>query len=108
MIPPTVPPFAWKRGIDIAFCLAALPLLVLLTLWLLIHMKLVAPGPLFFRQERIGRDGRPFICFKFRTMVVGEHSVIHQQHCEQLIRSRQPMTKMDARGDSRLMPGGWL
>jgi lipopolysaccharide/colanic/teichoic acid biosynthesis glycosyltransferase len=71
-------------------------------------MILAAPGPLFFRQERIGRYGRLFTCIKFRTMVVGEHSVIHRQHCEQLISSRRPMTKMDARSDSRLIPGGWL
>ena len=34
-------------------------------------IKRDSPGPVFFRQERIGRDGRPFRLWKFRTMVVG-------------------------------------
>ena len=48
------------------------------------------------------------MCFKFRTMHVGSDSRTHQQHCDQLIRSNAPMVKMDARGDSRLIPGGRL
>jgi Sugar transferases involved in lipopolysaccharide synthesis len=37
---------------------------------LAIIVRLDSPGPAIFRQRRIGRDGRPFICYKFRTMVV--------------------------------------
>jgi exopolysaccharide production protein ExoY len=33
---------------------------------------------------------------------------VHQAHCDQLIQSNAPMVKMDSRGDSRLIPGGWL
>jgi lipopolysaccharide/colanic/teichoic acid biosynthesis glycosyltransferase len=36
-----------------------------------IAIKLESRGPVFYRQERIGRDGRPFRIFKFRSMVVG-------------------------------------
>jgi lipopolysaccharide/colanic/teichoic acid biosynthesis glycosyltransferase len=36
-----------------------------------IAIKLDSPGPVFFRQTRIGRDGRPFRIFKFRTMIAG-------------------------------------
>ena len=32
-------------------------------------IRLETPGPAFFRQERIGRDGRPFVAYKFRSMV---------------------------------------
>ena len=35
-------------------------------------IKLDDPGPVFFRQERAGKDGRVFLIFKFRTMVVDE------------------------------------
>jgi lipopolysaccharide/colanic/teichoic acid biosynthesis glycosyltransferase len=34
-------------------------------------VKLTSPGPVFYRQQRVGQDGRPFDIYKFRTMVVG-------------------------------------
>ena len=44
-----------------------LPLMLLAALW----VKLDSPGPVFFRQERVGRHGRPFRIHKFRTMAAG-------------------------------------
>ena len=59
-----------KRLTDIALSAAGLvvlsPLLVALAVW----VKLDSPGPVFFRGERIGRGGRPFRMFKFRSMRV--------------------------------------
>jgi lipopolysaccharide/colanic/teichoic acid biosynthesis glycosyltransferase len=98
----------WKRAIDIAFCLAAMPVLAFCTLLGATVMALVSPGPVFFRQERVGYRGRRFMCFKFRTMHVGADSTIHRAHCEQLIQTNAPMVKMDARGDARLIPGSRL
>jgi undecaprenyl phosphate N,N'-diacetylbacillosamine 1-phosphate transferase len=38
--------------------------------WLIAGLiRLETPGPVFFRQERIGRDGHPFVAYKFRSMV---------------------------------------
>ena len=98
----------WKRAIDITFSLAAMPALAFCTLLTATVMALVSPGPVLFRQERVGYRGRRFMCYKFRTMHVGADSQIHREHCEQLIQSNAPMVKMDARGDSRLIPGGRL
>jgi len=98
----------WKRAVDITCSLAALPVLALFTLFTAIVMKFTSPGPVFFRQERVGYQGRRFLCYKFRTMHVGADSSIHQTHCDYLIQSNAPMVKMDARGDSRLIPGGRL
>ena len=98
----------WKRAVDIAFCLVALPLFGLFTLALAIGMKLTSPGPVLFRQERVGHRSRRFLCYKFRTMAVGADSQNHQHHCSELIRSNAPMVKMDASRDSRIIPGGWL
>src|SRR5438309_1667155 len=59
-----------KRGFDIA-CAAMLLLMlipVLLTLALLVRLS--SPGPILFKQERVGQDGRKFWFYKFRTMVV--------------------------------------
>lgn len=57
-----------KRVIDVVA--AALALLVLAPLYALIALAILldSPGPVFFRQERIGKHGRPFVMVKFRTM----------------------------------------
>lgn len=59
---------ALKRALDVAVSLTILiafsPLLLLLALL----VKASSPGPVFLVQERVGRDGRPFWCIKFRTM----------------------------------------
>lgn len=98
---------AWKRVLDIAIVLLALPAAVLIGLFLSIYIKLVSPGPIFFRQERIGRGGRPFRLFKFRTMHVDTSVEIHQSHLANLIGSDQPMEKLDA-VDPRIIPCGRL
>jgi lipopolysaccharide/colanic/teichoic acid biosynthesis glycosyltransferase len=99
---------AWKRAIDIACCVAALPLLALCTLAMTLMTKVVSPGPVFFRQERVGLKGRRFKIFKFRTMYVNADTTVHQKHLTQLIGSNAPMMKLDARSDRRLIPGGWI
>lgn len=59
-----------KRLFDLACVVPALvllsPVFCLLALWI----KLDSPGPVFFRQKRVGRYGRPFRIYKLRTMVV--------------------------------------
>ena len=59
-----------KRGLDILVSLSAL--IVLTPLWLVIAIaiKLESKGPVIFKQERAGKDGKPFIFYKFRTMKV--------------------------------------
>jgi exopolysaccharide production protein ExoY len=58
-----------KRAFDVLCAAVALivisPLLALVAL----SVKCSSPGPVFFLQERIGRGGRRFYCYKFRTMV---------------------------------------
>ena len=59
-----------KRLFDVVLSALGLlllaPLLLLIALW----VKLDSPGPVLFRQERVGRNGRPFLIHKFRTMRV--------------------------------------
>jgi lipopolysaccharide/colanic/teichoic acid biosynthesis glycosyltransferase len=62
-------PYRGKRLLDLAiFTLAAVPSL-LIGAGCGVAIRLTSPGPIFFRQERIGRGGRPFHVWKFRTMV---------------------------------------
>src|SRR5271165_2986972 len=97
---------SWKRVLDIVCILLStplwLPVLMILALWI----KLASPGPIFFRQERVGHRGRRFMILKFRTMKVNVETQSHERHLEQLIHGNRPMTKLDAAGDPRIIPGG--
>lgn len=57
-----------KRVFDLSFSLLALFFLSPLLLLIAVLIKLTSKGPILFQQERIGRGGKPFICYKFRTM----------------------------------------
>jgi len=60
----------WKRVIDLTGCIVALPLLGAVTLLVALVVALTSPGPLFFRQPVISKDGRRFGLFRLRTMHV--------------------------------------
>jgi lipopolysaccharide/colanic/teichoic acid biosynthesis glycosyltransferase len=57
-----------KRSIDILLSATGLLLLSPALLCAMVAVKLGSKGPVFFRQERVGRHFRPFILYKFRTM----------------------------------------
>ena len=57
-----------KRLLDLSFSILGLLLFAPLFLLISILIKLSSPGPVFFRQERVGRFGKPFRIIKFRTM----------------------------------------
>lgn len=57
-----------KRSFDVAVSAIALVVLVPVLLVIGLIIRLDSPGPAIFRQERVGRDGRPFRIHKFRTM----------------------------------------
>src|SRR5262245_54654049 len=81
----------WKRVLAIACCIAALPFLGLATLFAAVIIMSVAPGPIFFRQERVGYRGRRFKLYKFRTMHAGAATSSHQSHFTQLMKTNAPM-----------------
>jgi len=58
-----------KRVVDIAVAVFGLVFFLPFLLLIALFIKLDSSGPIFFRQERVGRDGKPFRIFKFRTMV---------------------------------------
>ena len=99
------PPPRWKRVVDLGLLACTvwiwLPLMVLL----ICLVKLVSPGPAFYRQRRVGYRGKTFMIFKFRTMRVHAETRTHEEYLEKLIVNDVPMTKLDAR-DSRLIPCG--
>lgn len=103
--PPTVTIPTWKRVLDVLVTIGALPLLVPVSLVIAVVIKCVSRGPVLFRQERIGFQGQSFTCLKFRTMQANAPTTGHQAYLEGLMKSNQPMTKLDCQ-DKRLIPIG--
>jgi lipopolysaccharide/colanic/teichoic acid biosynthesis glycosyltransferase len=95
----------WKRILDLNCILLALPLwltaMALVSAWIL----LLSPGPILYRQERVGHKGRRFVLLKFRTMRVNAETKSHEGYFETLTQTDCPMTKLDI-CDSRLIRGG--
>jgi len=74
-----------KRGVDVLG--SACGLLICAPLFLLIGLaiKLTSRGPVFFRQQRIGQFGTPFVFLKFRSMYLNNNPRIHREYVEKLI-----------------------
>jgi lipopolysaccharide/colanic/teichoic acid biosynthesis glycosyltransferase len=99
-------PPGWKRVLDVTCVLLTLPIWLPLLLLVMAWIKLVSPGPIFYRQERVGyRSGR-FLIFKFRTMHVNAETRSHEEYFAHLMTSDRPMTKLDALDDNRLIRCG--
>lgn len=98
----------WKRIMDVLLILLALPLLIPLALLITLLIWSGSPGPVLFKQERIGYQGRRFKCYKFRSMFLDTATATHEEHLYQLMNSNTPMQKMDSTGDPRIVPLGAL
>ena len=66
--------FILKRLMDIGISIVMLILLLPLYIYIAIRVKLSSPGPVLFKQERIGINGKPFNIYKFRSMQVDAES----------------------------------
>ncbi len=76
---------ALKRTMDIAGSLIAILLLLPFFLGIAILIRLTSPGPVLFRQKRIGQYGVPFTFLKFRSMYSKVDATIHENYVKQLI-----------------------
>ena len=95
----------WKRALDLALIMLTYPIWLPLMLVAMAAIKISSPGPIFYRQERVGFRGRTFMIFKFRTMKVQAQTSWHEWHFQRLMLDGTPMTKLDA-GDDRIIPWG--
>lgn len=71
-------PQAWERGIELTITALALIFVAPLLAVIALLVRLGDDGPVFYRQERIGRGGQPFNCLKFRTMAVDAEQRLQQ------------------------------
>ena len=74
-----------KRGMDVAGGLGTLFLLSPLFALTAALVKLTSPGPVFYRQARVGQFGKKFMLFKFRTMIAANDSTIHRDYVRKFI-----------------------
>ena len=97
---------AWKSSLDIICILLSLPIWLPLMILLMLVTRIASPGPIFYRQKRVGLGGTHFFIWKLRTMKLSAETKTHEHYFEQLMRADCPMTKLDAHGDPRLAPFG--
>ena len=98
---------ALKRFIDLAVAIGGLILFLPALAFIALAVRLDSPGPVFFLHKRIGKDGRLFNLYKFRTMFSGGDDSGYINYLKELIESERngdcqglPYKKMD--GDSRI------
>lgn len=89
-----------KRILDILVASVALVIIAPLLVAIGILIKLDSQGPVIFRQVRIGKDGRPFVMYKFRTMQNGDNSIAHRDFVRSLFKDQQsiPVYKVAGSG----------
>ncbi len=103
---------ALKRSFDIAVTLALIILSGPLMIVIAIAIKITSKGPVLFTQERVGKGGKSFTFYKFRSMTHNNDTAIHEQFMKQLIRGEieaqkvktAPHYKME--DDPRVTPFG--
>jgi len=101
-VPQDIGPLAMKRAMDVAGSLVGLLVCGIVYLWYARRLRRESPGPAFFKQERVGRNGRIFTVYKFRTM-----SLDAEQRLPQLLSRNEVnglMFKME--NDPRIVPCG--
>jgi lipopolysaccharide/colanic/teichoic acid biosynthesis glycosyltransferase len=79
--------YAFKRGLDIVGAGLALVLLAPLMLLVAAAVAVTSPGPVIYRQTRLGRGGVPFTFYKFRSMTTQADDSLHRDFVTRLIRS---------------------
>jgi len=76
-----------KRGLDVIGSLILMLLVGPAFLIIAALIKLTSPGPVFFRQVRIGQDAKPFTILKFRTMAVNADHALHRDYVSWFIQA---------------------
>ncbi|HEV2836436.1 MAG TPA: sugar transferase [Pyrinomonadaceae bacterium] len=77
-----------KRTFDVVVCASAIVLLFPLWLLLALLIKFDSKGPVLYKQERVGMDGRLFLLYKFRTMIADADPEMHREYQRSFIAGR--------------------
>jgi lipopolysaccharide/colanic/teichoic acid biosynthesis glycosyltransferase len=93
------PALVVKRALDIIVSAVLLIVLSPVLAVVACAIKVGSPGPVLYRQQRIGRMGRPFTMLKFRSMSVGADEELHQRFVRELLRSPELLADAASGGD---------
>jgi lipopolysaccharide/colanic/teichoic acid biosynthesis glycosyltransferase len=105
---------AVKRALDVVMASVLIVVVAPLLLLLCCMVRLTSPGPAFFRQERLGRDMRPFMMMKLRSMYVGNDDRTHRAYVASMISAEPDDAARNGGlfklvGDPRItLLGAWL
>lgn len=91
---------ALKRSIDVVLSLLVLLVGFPFFLAIAILIKITSKGPVFFEQERVGRDGSHFTLYKFRTMKEGIDDSAHREFTRNFINGHGIDSSLDHGGDN--------
>jgi len=72
-----------KRILDIVVAVSLLILTLFIWIITSLAIKLDSPGPVFFKQRRIGKNQKPFVCYKFRSMVINNDPGVHKKYLQE-------------------------
>lgn len=99
----------WKRALDLSLGGLALVALAPLMVVLGVLIRFDSPGPVFFRQERVGQNGRRFRIWKFRSMRAASDESIHREAAQVWFQGQAPGTGRKNLDDPRVTRmGRWL
>jgi lipopolysaccharide/colanic/teichoic acid biosynthesis glycosyltransferase len=95
-----------KRLLDIVVALTLA--LAFLPVWIIVPVLIVltSPGPIIYRHKRVGKDGKNFSMYKFRSMVVNADDILHKQDKNLLKKFKSMDWKLEAKDDPRITPLG--
>jgi lipopolysaccharide/colanic/teichoic acid biosynthesis glycosyltransferase len=85
-----------RRVLDLVVALLSLLVLAIPMLLIAVAIRLETPGPALYRQQRVGRGGRSFTMYKFRTMRVGGSDAQHRE-----------LIARELRGENTSVAGSW-
>jgi lipopolysaccharide/colanic/teichoic acid biosynthesis glycosyltransferase len=95
-----------KRTIDIIGALIGLIVFFPVFLIITVIIKMTSPGPVIFKQQRLGKNLRPFTFYKFRSMHHNCDTTIHQSYMQQFIKGNINSDYYKLIGDNRITPFG--
>ncbi len=95
-----------KRTFDIIFSVIALIACIPVFVMIAIVIRLASAGPIIYSHERIGRGGKTFRCYKFRTMYPDADARLHELLASDLVMFKEWQDSRKLKKDPRIMPVG--